>query len=108
MLKAVGTKPSQIFWLVICEVIIIAIGSIAVGVLLGVFANYVLSIYGITYPEEISYGGMTFKTLYAEVNARCLIVPAFTVMLSAAVVSLFSCDKSRPNSACTRDADTLR
>ena len=32
VLKAVGTKPTQIFWLVICEVILIAIGSIAVGV----------------------------------------------------------------------------
>ena len=94
VLKAVGTKPSQIFWLVICEVIIIAIGSIAVGALLGVLANYLLSIYGITYPEAISYGGMTFKTLYAEINVRCLIVPAFTVMLSAAVVSLFPAIKA--------------
>ena len=94
VLKAVGTKPSQIFWLVICEVIIIAIGSIAVGVILGVFANYLLSIYGITYPEPISFGGMKFETLYAEVNVRCLIVPAFTVMLSAAVVSLFPAIKA--------------
>ena len=94
VLKAVGTKPSQIFWLVICEVIIIAIGSVAVGVLFGVLANYLLSISGITYPEPISFGGMKFETLYAEVNVRCLIVPAFTVMLSAAVVSLYPAIKA--------------
>ena len=94
VLKAVGTKPTQIFWLVIYEVIIIAIGSIAVGVLLGVFANYLLSIYGITYPEEITYGGMKIKTLYAEVNARCLLIPAITVMLSATIVSLFPAIKA--------------
>ena len=94
VLKAVGTKPTQIFWLVICEVVVIALGSICIGVLLGVLVNYLLSIYGITYPEEISYGGMKFKTLYAEVNARCLIIPALTVMLSAAVVSLFPAIKA--------------
>jgi ABC-type lipoprotein release transport system permease subunit len=94
VLKAVGTKPTQIFWLVIYEVTIIAIGSIAVGALLGVLANYLLSIYGITYPEAITYGGMKFKTLYAEVNARCLIIPAITVLLSATIVSLFPAIKA--------------
>ncbi len=94
VLKAVGTKPTQIFWLVICEVVIIAIGSICVGVLLGVLSNYLLSIYGITYPEAITYGGMKFTTLYAEVNVRCLIIPAITVMLSATIVSLFPAIKA--------------
>ena len=94
VLKAVGTKPVQIFWLVVCEVIIIALGSICVGALLGVLLNYLLSIYGITYPQEITYGGMKLKTLYAEVNVRCLVIPAFTVMLSATIVSLFPAIKA--------------
>ena len=94
VLKAIGTTPMQIFWLVTCEVVIIALGSICVGALLGVLANYLLSIYGITYPEEITYGGMKLKTLYAEVNARSLIIPAITVMLSATIVSLFPAIKA--------------
>ncbi len=94
VLKAVGTKPMQVFWLVVCEVVIIALGSICVGALLGVLVNYLLSIYGITYPEEITYGGMKLKTLYATVNVRCLVIPAITVMLSAAIVSLFPAIKA--------------
>ena len=94
VLKAVGTKPLQIFWLVVCEVAIIALGSICVGALFGTLSNYLLSIYGITYPEEISYGGMKLKTLYAEVNIRCLVIPAITVMLSAVIVSLFPAIKA--------------
>ena len=94
VLKAVGTKPAQVFWLVICEVVIIALASICVGVILGILSNYLLSIYGITYPEEITFGGMTLKTLYAEVNIRCLAIPAITVMLSAAIVSLFPAIKA--------------
>ena len=89
VLRAVGTKPAQIFWLVICEVLIIALGSIAVGALLGASINYLLSIYGITMPQEFTYGGIKFQTMYAEVNARSLIIPAITVVLAAAVVSLF-------------------
>ena len=94
VLKAIGTKPVQIFWLVVCEVVIIALGSICVGALLGVLINYLFSIYGITYPEEITYGGMKLKTLYAEVNVRCLVIPAITVMLSAMIVSLFPAIKA--------------
>ena len=94
VLKAVGTKPGQIFWLVVCEVVIIALGSICVGAILGTLLNYLLSIYGITYPQEITYGGMKLKTLYAEVNVRCLVIPAITVMLSATIVSLFPAIKA--------------
>ena len=94
VLKAIGTTPMQIFWLVTCEVVIIALGSICIGALLGVLANYLLSIYGITYPEEITYGGIKFSTMYAEVNARSLIIPAITVMLSATIVSLFPAIKA--------------
>ena len=94
VLKAVGTKPAQIFWLVVSEVVIIALASICVGALLGSLANYLFSIYGITYPEEITYGGMKLKTLYAEVNLRSLYIPAITVMLSAAIVSLFPAIKA--------------
>ncbi len=94
VLKAVGTKPVQVFWLVVCEVVIIALASICVGAILGALVNYLLSIYGITYPEEITYGGMKLKTLYAVVNVRCLIIPAITVLVSAAIVSLFPAIKA--------------
>ena len=94
VLKAVGTKPVQIFWLVVCEVVIVALASICVGAILAVLANYLLSIYGITYPEEITYGGMTLKTLYAEISIRSLVIPALTVVLSAAIVSLFPAIKA--------------
>lgn len=94
VLKAIGTKPRQIFELVISEVAIIAIGSICIGALIGSLANYILSIYGITYPMEFTYGGMKFKTMYATVNARCLFIPAITVMVSAMLVSLFPAIKA--------------
>ena len=95
MLKAVGTKPRQIFWLVLYEVNIIALASVVIGTILALgfplstLINYLLAINGIAFPE-ISYGGMKFQTaLYVEVNARSIHIPAITIVVSAMAVSLF-------------------
>jgi len=87
--KAIGTRPRQIFWQVILEVNTIAMVSIVIGIFLSILANHLLSIYGITLPQSFTYGGIEFKNMYAEVNARSLYIPAITVMLSALLVSIF-------------------
>ena len=94
LLKAVGTTPIQIFWLVICEVVIIAIASVVVGAILGTLFNYLLSVYGITLSEEFTYGGMKFGTMHAEVNMRSLMIPTITVLFSAMLVSLYPAIKA--------------
>jgi ABC-type lipoprotein release transport system permease subunit len=89
ILKAMGTRPQQIFWLVITEVNILAIFSIIIGAILGTLFNYLLSFHGITLPQSFTYGGMEFKTMYTEVNARSIYIPLITVLFSAFVVSIF-------------------
>ncbi|MDZ7343838.1 MAG: FtsX-like permease family protein [candidate division KSB1 bacterium] len=89
VLKAVGTKPSQIFWLVICEVSLLALASVVVGIGLSLVINYALSKSGIPMPTSFTYGGIEFSRMYTEINARSLYIPALTVMLSAVFVSLF-------------------
>ncbi len=94
LLRAVGTKPIQIFWLVLCEVVIIALASIVIGAAIGTTINYLLSVYGIKFIDGFTYGGMKFDKLHAEVNIRTLIIPTFTVMLSALLVSLYPAIKA--------------
>lgn len=89
VLKAMGTKPRQIFGVVVAEVTFIALGSIFIGALFGAGLNYLLSIYGISMPQEFSYGGIVFQTMYAAVTVRSLAIPAVTVLVSAVLVSLF-------------------
>lgn len=89
VLKAMGTKPGQIFGVVVAEVTFIALGSIVIGAIFGAGLNYLLSIYGISLPQEFSYGGIVFQTMYAAVTVRSLVVPAVTVLVSAIFVSLF-------------------
>lgn len=94
VLKAVGTKPIQVFWLVIYEVGIIAVGSILIGAMLGVLFNYLLSVYGVSYAEGFTMAGVEFGKMYGEVNVSCLMIPATTVFVSALIVSLFPAIKA--------------
>ncbi|MFW6134193.1 MAG: ABC transporter permease [Elusimicrobiota bacterium] len=89
VLKAIGTKPKQIFLQVISEVNIIALASILAGTVISIGINYALSNYGIKMPFSFTYGGMEFNTMYTEVNFMSVYIPAITVMLSASVVSIF-------------------
>ena len=89
VLKAMGTQPSQIVNLILTEVNILAFVSIIVGIGLGLLANYHLSHTGITLAEPLSYGGMEFKVMKAEINLRSFVIPALTIFLSATFVGLF-------------------
>lgn len=88
VLKAVGTRPGQIIKMVLTEVNILGVICIALGTIAGLFINYLASVYGYTLPEPITYGGMQFQTMLAEVNARSFIIPAVTVLVVSTLVSI--------------------
>lgn len=94
VLRALGTRPGEIIRLVLFEVAIMAILSILLGSIIGLGANYWISQTGITLPESFTYGGVEFKTLKGEINARSFYVPALAVMLAALVVSLYPAGKA--------------
>ncbi len=104
LLKAVGTKPREIIKLVLLEVTILAVLSILLGTVLGLGANSFLSTHGIKFGQGFTYGGMTFDTMYSEVNTRSLLIPAVTVLLSSTLVSLYPSFKA----ARTEPAKTMR
>lgn len=89
LLKAVGTKPLEIFFLVLYEVNVLALFSIALGGIIGVIINYILSIYGITLPEPMTWGGVELHDLKSTVTSSSLYIPALTVILSASIISIF-------------------
>jgi len=89
VLKALGTRPLQIFILIIVEVLIMTIASIVLGAILGTAANYALSHYGIKMPVSYDLAGVTFDTLISEVNLKSIVFPSVLVILAALLVSLF-------------------
>jgi putative ABC transport system permease protein len=89
VLKALGTKPRQIFWQVLFEVNIIAVASIVVGAGLSILINYLLSIHGVSMHSSFTYGGIEFNKFYSQVSAHSLFIPALTVLLAASMISVF-------------------
>jgi putative ABC transport system permease protein len=89
VLKAVGTKPGQIVKMVLLEVNILAAMCIVLGAGVGLLINYFFSVHGIVLPEPITYGGMKLQYMFTEINTMSFYIPAFTVLVSATLVSLF-------------------
>lgn len=104
LLRAIGTKPREIIRLVLLEVTILAVFSILLGAVLGLGTNSLLSSHGIKFGEGFTYGGMTFDTMYTEVNTRSFLIPAVTVLLCSTLVSLYPSFKA----AKTEPAKTMR
>jgi len=94
VLRAVGTRPGRIIKMVLLEVNILGIFCVMAGTVAGLFINYLASVYGYTLPEPITYGGMHFQTMLAEINARSFYIPAVTVMVTATLVSIFPAFKA--------------
>ena len=89
LLKAMGTRPRQVFGMVVQEVFVLALLSIAAGIIAALGVNYWLSIHGVSMPTALDFAGVQFKDMYAEINRRSYIIPGVTVLLSALIVGLF-------------------
>ncbi len=89
VLKAVGTRPKQIFNLVLTEVGIISVVSIVAGACIGFVINSFFANYGIPMPEPVSYGGFVIDTMKGVVNLRSFVIPAVTIFLVTMFVGFF-------------------
>jgi len=88
IMKAIGTRPGEIFILVVLETAVIAIISVAIGSIFALAINYKLSHMGIPYPMPIEIGGMALHHLYGQVAFFNLWIPALVVCLSSIGVSI--------------------
>lgn len=89
ILKAIGTRPKNIFIMVVLETALLASVSIFIGAFIALFINYKLSLIGIPYPMPIEIGGMALHHLYGQVSFNNLWIPAVVVVLSSIGVSVF-------------------
>lgn len=94
VLKAIGTKPFQLFQLITLETLFIAIISIGFGSIIAFFVNTYFSIHGIEFSEPIEYGGMVFDKIQAIVDLHVFIFPSCVILLTAVLVSLYPAYKA--------------
>ncbi len=89
VLRALGTRPSNVFFLILVETVCLSILSILLGGALSLLGNFMLSIYGITYPTPVEYGGYAFDRLISVVTFRSIWIPAVLTLGTAVIVSFF-------------------
>jgi ABC-type lipoprotein release transport system permease subunit len=94
ILRAIGTSPLQIFVMIITETFFLSIAGVLTGIVMGVAANYLLSVYGITLPTPIELEGMHFESYVSKMTAPIFIIPALVTFVVAFVVCIFPAMKA--------------
>ena len=94
VLKAMGTRPSQIFMMILLEVGIITTGCIVLGSGVGTLVNYIFTRVGIEVPTAMEVGGFAIETMVSEINAKTYWMPGVIVFTAAMLVSLFPAIKA--------------
>ena len=89
VLKAIGTRPTAIFKLILLESFFLSVFSCIAGLLFALPTNYWLAGVGIQMPEPIDMGGVLFESILGEVSWFSMGVPALVVISSTLLVSLF-------------------
>ncbi len=88
VLRALGTQPWTVFRLIVLETLYIGVASIVGGTVVGVVANWYLSLNGIPLPTAVEFGGMKFEKVLGAVTWQTLWAPAVVTLITAAIVSV--------------------
>ena len=88
VMKAMGTTPAFIFNAIVIETTILTVFGIIAGFFLSLLANWPMKVYGITYPDPVSVGGIFIHTINSEYVAEAFYTPVFVILFSAVAASL--------------------
>ncbi|MDD5168090.1 MAG: ABC transporter permease [Syntrophales bacterium] len=88
VLKAIGTRPLEIFRMILMETGILAAISVGAGLLVALPLNLWFQVYGIVISSPIEMGGIRIDRLTAEVSLGTMGNPALMVIGAALVICL--------------------
>lgn len=89
VLKAMGTRPGAVFLLIMAEVLVLTLLSVAAGAGGALALNHYLATHGIPIPNPVTYGGVKFTVMLSAVTAETFTRPAWTVLAAALAVGVF-------------------
>lgn len=88
VLKALGTRPAQVFKLIVLETAFLSIIAALAGLLISLPVNLYFSRFGLDYPAPIDIGGIEIATLQASITVRSLCLPVAITIFTALLVSI--------------------
>lgn len=88
LLRAVGTRPSDVFWMIVVETMMLGILSCIAGFILSLPVMDYLNTTGIPIPP-VEMGGMVMDAMVAEISVSVFVFPLALVLVTSFVVSLW-------------------
>ncbi len=89
ILKALGTRPRDLFRLIVLETGILALLATSLAALVSLWVDAWFVHHGILYAAGADMGGVVVDTLYGSLKARCFTQPALITLGTALLVSAF-------------------
>lgn len=89
VIKALGTPPRTIFFLIVLEATFMSIISTLIGLFLSTAINSWFSVHGIKYPHPMDVGGITMTTMTAAITWQTIWIPTVVIIGTAITVSIF-------------------
>ncbi|WP_165901864.1 ABC transporter permease [Reinekea marinisedimentorum] len=89
VLKAIGTSPSRLFFLIIQETLLLAGLSCLFGLLAALPLNYWLASTGFALPEPMEISGVVMAHMKGQWDLAVFVEPALIVIGSVALIAVF-------------------
>lgn len=93
LMRAVGTRPANVFSMIMVETMMLAVLACLVGLALALPTLNYLETVGIPVPR-VEVAGIFYEAMYAEVSAMSLVAPGVLVLTTAFLVSLWPAARS--------------
>lgn len=88
VLRAIGSRPSQLIRLITLETLLLALMSVSIGVVLVLPIIYWFSEFGILIPEPVDMSGIEFQHLRGEFSSGVFLLPMAFILITAIIISI--------------------
>jgi len=88
VLKAIGTSPSRLFWLIVLETLLLAFTACVIGVLAAWPINAWFTAVGIQMAEPMEISGIVFSHYKGQLSLYVFAYPAVVILLAAVIIAL--------------------
>ncbi len=88
VMRAVGTRPSHIFFQIVLETLLLSLMAVALGGLLTLPILWPLVTYGIPMGQPMTIGGIEIATFRAGFVPEAFIVPFLVIVITSTLVSV--------------------
>lgn len=89
LMRAMGTRPKYLFFMIVFEAFALSLTSICIGLPLAWALSYYLQTVGIDMGQSFDIAGQQLTKMYGEISQASIVDPAIVVLFTAMVVAVW-------------------